>query len=127
MPKPSITAVFEHYGAQVIGSNMGGWQKATCALNDHDDLSPSASVNEDECKWRCFSCDKGGDAIDLIRENESAGFADAKRLAENFLGEGDQPVRTERGSTGLLPRATRGQQRGGGFVPPWLRDSTSGA
>src|ERR1700760_3718127 len=68
IPKPSIPELWESYGGAFLTGDRGGWRRATCVL--HEDATPSASVNEEECKWHCYTCDKGGDAIDLIMEKE---------------------------------------------------------
>lgn len=38
-----------------------------CPLPDHDDRHPSFSVNTEKNLWKCFGCDRGGDAAELIR------------------------------------------------------------
>ena len=120
IPKPDLEAVFEHYGARLVGGDRGGWRKAECPLTAHEDRNPSASVNLDECRWTRFSCSKGGDAIDLIMENESElGFAGAVRLAESFLAGGDDAVRAGGGQSGLLPGASRRKSSGGNWTPSW--------
>ena len=32
----------------------------------HDDKEPSFSIYDDDTRWKCFSCDIGGDVIDLM-------------------------------------------------------------
>ena len=119
IPKPDIVEIVEAYGGTVLGGDRGGWRKATCPI--HEDKSPSASVNSDECRFRCFVCDFSGDAVDLIMKVTSAGYPAAIKLAEKFLGDGDGAVREERGRSGLLPGAARRDVRGGSFTPPWTR------
>lgn len=122
-PKPSITEVFHHYGGTVTGADRGGWQKATCALLEHDDKSPSASLNESECRWHCWTCDKGGDAIDLVKENEGlVGYAEAAKRTQELFGAGDggRSERSDSAGGGLFPRAPRNNLRGGIRRAPWM-------
>lgn len=108
--KPSITAVWEAAGGTVHGM-PGGWQKAKCFL--HEDKTASASINEDECKYRCFACDLHGDSWDLIGEWQHLDFVGAKEFGKRFESVGVTPPEP----CGLLRRSTN---RGGKkFVPPW--------
>lgn len=118
IPKPSITEVFFHYGATVVGSDRGSWQKATCALNDHDDRSPSASINESECKWHCWTCDKSGDAVDLVGANEGLPFREAVQFVLKTFGGEASDNNTNKSS--LLPRGGSRQGRRN-WTAPWTR------
>lgn len=119
VPKPSITELWESYDGTVLGADRGGWQKATCVL--HEDRSPSASINEEECRWRCFVCDESGDAIDLIMRKENARWLDARAIAQKLADGKGQEIRTERGRSSLLPQRTGNRTRGSHFSPPWTR------
>lgn len=121
-PKPSISEVFEHYGLKLIGPDRGGWRKAECPVPDHEDRNPSASVNEDACRWYCHACGRGGDAIDLIQEVESGiGIASAIERAKELLGDDDGAVREQRGRSGLLPRKQGHRPGRSNFKAPWTR------
>ena len=43
----------------------------------HDDLHPSFYVDPQTQRWRCYPCDKGGDAPALLMAIERIGFAEA--------------------------------------------------
>lgn len=121
--KPSIFQAFEHYGIRILGPDRGGWVKSECPLPDHEDTNPSASVNEDACRWRCHTCDKGGDVWDLIQELEPdvVGLSAAVRRAKELFDDGSGPLPRERGGSSLLPSRKRNKPRGGYRVPPWQR------
>ena len=61
-PKPNIVEVVEALGGMMAGPDRGGWRSCTCPI--HDDGTASAGVNEDECRFHCFTCDLDGDAVD---------------------------------------------------------------
>ena len=48
------------------------WQ--CCFHNDHD---PSLKLWPDEDHWRCFGCDRHGDAIDWLQERQGLTFGAA--------------------------------------------------
>ncbi|MGZ3387407.1 MAG: hypothetical protein ACXVB5_21195 [Isosphaeraceae bacterium] len=79
-------------------------------------------MNESECRWHCWGCDRGGDAVDLVAANERLGVADAIRRTEELFGAGDGGSREESDGAGggLFPRAPRNNLRGGYKKPPWL-------
>lgn len=117
--KPNIVAAFDHYGITILGRDVGGWRKAACPIPEHEDANPSASVNEEACRWRCHTCDRGGDVWDLIMEQEPdiTGLAAAKRRANELFGE------TSNGSdNGSELFARRAKRRGKPVRPaPWTR------
>ena len=121
--KPSITAAYDYYGLQILGRDVGQWRKAQCPIPDHEDSNPSASINEDACRWRCHACDRGGDIYDLIMEQEPevVGLVAAKRRAAQLFGEGDGTVRGEQGRSGLLPPRKRHRQGRRNITAPWMR------
>lgn len=120
--KPSILLAYDYYGIEVLGRDVGGWRKASCPLPDHEDSNPSASVNEEACRWRCHTCDRGGDIYDIIIERESlAGLTAAKQFAARVFDSGSGSVSPERGGSSLLPPRKRNKPRGGYRVQPWQR------
>lgn len=59
-----------------IEVGRGGF--ASCPF--HKDKSPSLKYYEKENRWHCFSCNKGGDVIDLIQEIKSCTLAEAVKF-----------------------------------------------
>ena len=60
-----------------------------CPIPDHDDSSPSFTVNESKNVWHCFGCDRmgfDGDAIGLIQAVEGVGFQEAVLEAADITG-----------------------------------------
>lgn len=72
LSKISLRSVMAKYGVVSTASHV----MASCLF--HDENIPSMSVSFDEGVWHCFSCQRGGTAIDLIRHTETA-------LHNNFL------------------------------------------
>ena len=108
--RPSVTAVFDHYGIRILREG-DGWTKCECPSLEHEDMNPSASVNEDLGKWNCFSCGRTGDGLDIIMEREScAGIADALRFAEKQFG-------TAQSKGGRERRPQRHSAKA--WTPPW--------
>jgi DNA primase len=69
-----------------------------CPYPDHQEKTPSFSVNPDRGFYYCFGCQRGGDAIKLIMDLKSFDFAEAvSYLAERsgvdlqFEGGGEDP------------------------------------
>lgn len=111
--KPDLALVLEYY-ARIEGRGLdlsrvsdAGWNKIKCPF--HDDHTPSAVVNFDTGRFRCYACDApSGDSIDVIRGREGIGFNDAKRWAADNLG-------YEGGEVREAPTARR-------YSPSWSTD-----
>ena len=64
------STIFEVYERVIGGKTARQWgtrpdgNLATCPMPNHPDRNPSTSFSEDGV-WLCFSCDSGGDVIDL--------------------------------------------------------------
>lgn len=122
LEKPNLEKLFEHYGLRIFGRDSGGWRKAECPLPDHEDRNPSASVNESEGKWHCFTCGRGGDGYDIIQERESlAGFSAVRAFAGQFLDGSGGEVRDDSGSGGSLSTSPRRHKGYRNKPAPWLR------
>jgi DNA primase len=74
-----------------------------CPYPDHQEKTPSFSVDPEKNLYHCFGCKKGGDAIKLVMDLKSFDFAEAvSYLAERsgvdlqFEGGGDQGAARER-------------------------------
>lgn len=118
--KPNIMLAYDYYGIEVLGRDVGGWRKSACPMPDHEDANPSASVNEEACRWRCHTCDRGGDIYDIIIERESlAGLTAAKRRAAELFGEGGGV--SDNGSSLLPARRNRGRSNKAIRPAPWTR------
>lgn len=58
------------------------WEKAQCPF--HSDKRPSASLNWGKSRFRCHACDIGGDAIDIVMEQENLQFRQAMEWIQNL-------------------------------------------
>src|SRR6476661_8435412 len=71
-----VALASEHLALKRVGRNFVG----LCPF--HTEKTPSFNVNPEMGRWRCFGCDKSGDAITFVREVEHLDFVDAvERLA----------------------------------------------
>ena len=61
----------EHIALKRVGNRYMG----LCPF--HAEKTPSFSINQELGLFKCFGCDKGGDAITFIREIEHLDFVDA--------------------------------------------------
>jgi hypothetical protein len=115
----NLEDVFDYYDKRILHGS-GEWVKAECPLISHEDRNPSASVNLEAGKWRCWSCEGRGDAYDILKENESlAGLPDAIDFAEKHFESGGGAVRKQsRSSAGLLGPASA-RKGSGSWSPPW--------
>lgn len=120
LDKPSLLAAFEHFQIQVLGPDRGGWMKCQCPLPDHEDSNPSASVNEEAGRWRCHTCDKGGDVWDIVLalEDDISTFPEARRRAAELFGNN---VNGSDNGSGLLPRRSSGHRKRSVRPAPWTR------
>ena len=74
----NINMILAHYGAKWSG------RKLHCPWPSHADAHPSATIRNGYIK--CWSCDQGGDAFDLIKAHEHCDFPQAVRKAAQILG-----------------------------------------
>ena len=122
IPRPPILVVWEMYGGTLAGNQLAGkpgWAKARCCL--HEDRSPSAAINQDEDKYKCFVCNVSGDAIDLIMRHDDIDFAAALVVADEILASGGGPLRgSDRPETSLVPRRPGHRQGRRNWTPPWI-------
>lgn len=70
--KPDILSVFSREG---IETDYHG--RFLCPF--HEDKSPSGKVYTSSGRWRCFACDIGGDAVDLVRRLHGLTYGEALR------------------------------------------------
>lgn len=103
--KPPIIPVLEHYGFDILDPGSG-WFKVKCLF--HDDTMPSATVNAQAQVYKCFVCDVGGDAYEVVQWKEGCDFVSAKSILEEILGDefssvSQQPARRERRTSLHVP------------------------
>ncbi|WP_327431399.1 CHC2 zinc finger domain-containing protein [Streptomyces sp. NBC_01236] len=122
--KPTLEAVFEHYGIDVNPQRASGM--AHCPL--HEDDNPSFSWNTDRQVWKCHSCGEGGDSYTLIMKKEKTDFVGAKRLAASLAFATRDAGGGNRGLSGSSYAGRRkvsarsGDRAGrGNYVPAWRR------
>lgn len=72
--------------AQKLGiryTDHGRYRMCHCFM--HEDRTPSLWLRPADNRWKCESCDKGGDNITLVMEHEKLRFPEAVRwLADRF-------------------------------------------
>lgn len=96
VPKYAIGPVLRELGL-VDALRGAGRSKVRCPF--HGDNTPSATVDEDNQWFHCFTCGIHDDAIGLLRSHGGqTDFASAKREAERISGEGSQVVTRKGGS-----------------------------
>lgn len=66
------------------GKKSGRNFKALCPF--HSEKTPSFSVDANKQFYYCFGCQKGGNAINFIREIENVGYRDAVEILSNKAG-----------------------------------------
>ena len=93
--KPSISAILEHYGANV--PTRRGWFSMKCPF--HDDSHASASATTDDNAFCCFACQMKGDGYAIIMAKEGVDFREAINIAEGILNARGEvlPQRSTRG------------------------------
>lgn len=70
-----IAEVFAHLGHKL--RSTGHSYVGRCPLPDHEDSTPSLSVNPKRGLWYCHGCHRGGDGIRLVQMLHRVGFRDA--------------------------------------------------
>lgn len=55
----------------------GKYLQSKCCLPGHNDTNASFSIRTDRNTWRCFGCDRGGNAITLVMEMKGCDFREA--------------------------------------------------
>jgi DNA primase len=105
--KPDIVRVLDYYagltGRDINLRQASGKAKINCPF--HDDTHPSAVVNLETERFRCFAnCGApDGDSYDIIMGQEGIGFNDAKRWARDHIGHEGSEVRTSSSSGRYRP------------------------
>ncbi|MDA1112503.1 MAG: DNA primase [Bacteroidetes bacterium] len=79
----SVVAIEQVVGDYVTLRKSGSRYTGLCPF--HDEKTPSFSVTPSMGIYKCFGCNKGGNAIQFVREIENVTFVEAARqLAERY-------------------------------------------
>jgi len=79
----SVVAIEQVVGDYVTLRKAGSRYTGLCPF--HDEKTPSFSVTPSMGIYKCFGCNKGGNAIQFVREIENVTFVEAARqLAERY-------------------------------------------
>lgn len=106
--KYPISVIFRALGGE-CGDHRSGKQKVRCPFHGSD-RRPSAQIDFDNNRFRCFACDASGDALDLLVTQEGLTLSAAIDRAEALVGDAPAPVRAQRDE----PPALFGRSRAGG-------------
>jgi len=87
----TISAVLEHYGADVSRLRETGWQAIRCPF--HADRVKSGSASVELNAYVCHACDMRGDAIGIIRRAENLDYRSAIERARRLFGESNSELR----------------------------------
>ncbi|WP_370880910.1 CHC2 zinc finger domain-containing protein [Streptomyces africanus] len=120
-----IAPVLAYYG---VDPKEARWGHSTirCVLPDHDDRTPSLSIDLEKGVFHCFGCQRGGAAVQFIMfmDEKAKTREAAERRAEEILRAGgiDVPSRSRgRYRRPGLPDDERSQPRRSRYVPPGHR------
>ena len=121
-----IAPVLEYYGWDVP-YERSGWVKVRCQTGAHTDSNPSASINFDTGRIKCFACDFKGDAISVVQfYEEGLGYVDAVKRCEEVTGGSDQSLRTSGRTDRGVSRGARSDGDRRIYTPPWVRSRSAG-
>ncbi len=77
-----ILRILEYFGKDLPPNPKStGWSPMRCPADDHDDRSPSASVNVQAGKVMCLACGLHEDVVGLIMLWEGLTYGQAKQRA----------------------------------------------
>ena len=88
--RTDLRALMTELAGEPIGQN--GRERWHCIVSSHEDRNPSTTVfvdNTGKERWKCWSCDHGGTAIDALVEARSMSVADAISELEDRTGSAD--------------------------------------
>lgn len=71
------------YKAKLIRRSASGYM-CRCLFPDHEDRTPSFSVDLFKKLYHCFGCGRGGNAIHLIMELEDRSFKEALTILNSY-------------------------------------------
>lgn len=83
IPVFDIAVILESLGAECVPTG-DGWRRFNCPF--HSDRTASAGVNHETGRFRCHSCDVGGDGLSLLQSQLGLSFRDALQRARELTG-----------------------------------------
>ncbi|QUI30665.1 hypothetical protein H9W91_07160 [Streptomyces alfalfae] len=86
--KPPIAEIFHYFHPEVSIPKTGQWRKICCPV--HRESNPSASVNVEINRWKCFVCCLSEDSYDVIMREMGCGFREAQEWANSRFGGGGE-------------------------------------
>lgn len=87
----------------------------------HDDRNPSFQVDPSRGTWKCWPCDLGGDAVNLVMKLNAVGFREALAVLARMFGVEDRPTirhRTPLAATKPVKAPERPPERPSGLPLP---------
>ncbi|MDA3906955.1 MAG: DNA primase [Bacteroidales bacterium] len=75
--------IYEVVSSFIKLKKAGSNYKACCPF--HNEKTASFSVNQAKGIYKCFGCDKGGNAIEFIKEHENVEFKEAVEIGAKIL------------------------------------------
>ena len=84
-----IGPIVSYYGGEV---KQGRGTSVRCVM--HDDSHKSASINTYDNLYFCFTCGRGGSAVDVVMIKENLEFKDGLRRAIEIAQAGGGEIRT---------------------------------
>lgn len=80
----TLLDILNDHGVKLENKGLEYW--AECPF--HQDTNPSFSVSQkgENYVWHCFSCKKGGSAVEFISEIEKVPIAEAKKIYDELRG-----------------------------------------
>lgn len=80
----AATDIVDVIGSYIQVKRSGSKYLALCPF--HNEKTPSFNINPQQQYFKCFGCQKGGDAITFVREYENLTFGDALRKLASRAG-----------------------------------------
>ncbi len=107
-------------GYEVAFRDVEHEQSIRCPLGTHDDNHPSASLHLGKGLWHCHTCDRGGDAIEIIKERENVTFSEAVSRASAGMDGSERAVRSSHDTGGgILAHRPRDRKASGTWRFTW--------
>lgn len=111
--------VLLYYGAEKV-PHRSGWAKMRCPF--HEDQNPSASVNLERQRFKCYACNLSQALVGLIKWVEGVGYSEAIQIAQKITGRKDFSVGKEPASSRAVPKRSRDRFRNRSEIQAWRRE-----